>query len=417
MAAASFPVGAVCLSAGALAGNSLGALVALSSVALLTMTLFTSTLDARMQSQTARLARSLEIANAELQTANEELKQRAFLDALTGLPNRLLFEDRLMHALRRGERAGERMSERNADKIAVLFVDLDGFKPVNDSFGHAAGDQVLKEAAMRLRAAARGSDTVARIGGDEFVLLMEDVVSLADSVVLARRLIEVLARPFEIAGRQVAVSGSVGIVVYPDQGDKDKLVAQADAAMYAAKRAGGNTCALFESHMDAGALEQMRLQNDLRLAVELGQLQLYYQPKIDGQLGQIRGVEALLRWNHPEHGVVNPGVFVPLAERFGLINSLGNWVIDEACRQMLAWADEGVRMRVAINLSVHQLREADLVERIGRALARHRIDASQLLCEITESVAMEDIKTTQRAFWLPANPGRQAAPSRRHQLG
>jgi len=161
----------------------------------------------------------------------------------------------------------------------------------------------------------------------------------------------------------------------------------------------------------------MRLQNDLRLAVELGQLQLYYQPKIDGQLGQIRGVEALLRWNHPEHGVVNPGVFVPLAERFGLINSLGNWVIDEACRQMLAWADEGVRMRVAINLSVHQLREADLVERIGRALARHRIDASQLLCEITESVAMEDIKTTQRAFWLPANPGRQAAPSRRHQLG
>ena len=417
MAAASFPVGAVCLSAGALAGNSLGALVALSSVALLTMTLFTSTLDARMQSQTARLARSLEIANAELQTANEELKQRAFLDALTGLPNRLLFEDRLMHALRRSERAGERISERNADKIAVLFVDLDGFKPVNDSFGHAAGDQVLKEAAMRLRAAARGSDTVARIGGDEFVLLMEDVVSLADSVVLARRLIEVLARPFEIAGRQVAVSGSVGIVVYPDQGDKDKLVAQADAAMYAAKRAGGNTCALFESHMDAGALEQMRLQNDLRLAVELGQLQLYYQPKIDGQMGQIRGVEALLRWNHPEHGVVNPGVFVPLAERFGLINSLGNWVIDEACRQMLAWADEGVRMRVAINLSVHQLREADLVERIGRALARHRIDASQLLCEITESVAMEDIKTTQRAFWLPANPGRQAAPSRRHQLG
>ena len=398
MAAASFPPGAVCLSAGALAGNSLGALVALSSVALLAMTLFTSTLDARMQSRTARLAASLKVANAQLQTVNEELKQRAFLDPLTGLPNRLLLEDRLKHALRRTERAEERIAGRNAEKIAVLFVDLDAFKPVNDSLGHAAGDEVLKEAALRLRVAARDSDTVARIGGDEFVLLMEDVASLADCVTLARRLLEVLARPFEIAGRQVGLTGSVGIVVYPDHGHKDKLVAHADAAMYAAKRAGGNTYALFEAHMDAGALEQLSLQNDLRHAVDLGQLQLYYQPKIDGRLGQIRGVEALLRWNHPQRGIVAPGLFIPIAERFGLINSVGNWVIDEACRQMQAWADDGLRMRVAINLSVHQLREEDLVERIGKALARHHIDPSQLLCEITESVAMEDIRATQQAF-------------------
>ncbi len=398
MAAANFPEDAVCLSAGALAGNSLGALVALSSLALLTLTLFTSTLDARIQSKTSRLAGSLKVANAQLQTVNEELRQRAFLDPLTGLPNRLLFEDRLTHALQRSERAEERITGRNAEKIAVLFVDLDGFKPVNDSLGHAAGDQMLKEVALRLRVAARDSDTVARIGGDEFVLLMEDVASLADCVSLARRLVEVLARPFEIASRQIEISGSVGVVVYPDHGHKDKLVAHADAAMYAAKRAGGNTYALFEAHMDAGALEQLSLHNDLRHAIELGQLQLYYQPKIDGRLGQIRGVEALPRWNHPQRGIVSPGVFIPIAERFGLINSLGNWVIDEACRQMQAWADDGVRMRVAINLSVHQLREVDLVDRIGAALERHQIEPSQLLCEITESVAMEDVKSMQSAF-------------------
>jgi diguanylate cyclase (GGDEF)-like protein len=391
MAAASFPVGALCLSAGELGGEQLGVVVSLSSVALLVMTLFTSTLDARMQS-------SLKVANVQLQTVNEELKRRAFLDPLTELPNRLLFEDRLMHALQRTERAVERITERSAEKIAVLFIDLDGFKPVNDSLGHAAGDQLLRETAARLLSVARDSDTVARIGGDEFVLLMEDTASLSDGVSLARRLLEAIARPFEIACRQVQISASVGIVVYPDHGDKDKLIAHADAAMYAAKRAGGNTYALFESHMDAGALEQLSLQNDLRQAVGLGQLRLHYQPKVDGQLGKIRGVEALLRWNHPERGLLNPDVFIPIAERFGLIGSVGSWVIDEACRQMQAWANEGVRMRVAINLSVHQLREDDLVERVGRALARHHVDPSQLLCEITESVAMGDIKATQRAF-------------------
>ena len=295
MAAASFPQGAVCLSAGALAGNSLGTLVTLSSIALLAMTLFTSTLDARMQSKTARLADSLQNANAQLQSANQALQQRAFLDPLTGLPNRLLFEDRLMHAVQRSERTDARQGDRHAEKIAVLFVDLDGFKPVNDSYGHAAGDQVLKEVASRLLSISRDSDTVARIGGDEFVLLTEDLPSLADAVVLAQRVVEVLAQPLEISGRPVRISGSVGIVVHPDHGHKDKLVVNADAAMYAAKRAGGNTYALFEAHMDAGALEQLSLQNDLRHAIELGQLQLHYQPKVDGQYQQISGVEALLR--------------------------------------------------------------------------------------------------------------------------
>ena len=398
MAAASFPDGTVCLSANALGGQALGMWVVLASITVLAMTLFTSIFDARMRSNTTRLAGSLEVSNAQLHAANEELRKRAFLDPLTGLANRLLFEDRLIHAVARFERDDEQIGGRKQEKLAVLFVDLDGFKPVNDSFGHAAGDIVLKEAAVRLRSAARDSDTVARVGGDEFVLLMEDVASLADCVTLARRLVEAVGRPFDIANRQVQISGSVGIAVYPDHGRGDKLVTHADTAMYSAKRAGGGTYAVFKAHMDTGALEELTLLNDLRHAVELGQLQLYYQPKVDGRDGRISGVEALLRWNHPALGMIMPGTFIPIAERFGLINSLGDWVIHEACRQMQTWIGEGVRMPVAINLSVHQLRQDDLVARIQHALDRYQVEASQLLCEITESIAMDDIKATQRAF-------------------
>lgn len=396
MAAAAFPEGTVCLSANALTGSNLGAILAMSAVGLLSLTLLTTTIEARMKA--AKLAGSLEAANAKLQAVNEELKQRALTDPLTGLPNRVLFEDRLLHALRRHDRAEQNRTERQAGKLAVLFVDLDGFKPVNDSLGHAAGDSVLKEVARRLRAAGRDSDTLARIGGDEFVILVEDATTLADCVALARRLVDALARPFEVGDEPVEISGSVGVVVYPDQGHRDKLVAHADAAMYAAKRAGGNTYALFEPDMDAGAVEQLGLQGELRHAIERGQLQLYYQPKIDARLGQIRGVEALLRWNHPVRGIVSPAVFIPLAERFGLINGMGNWVIDEACRQISAWREDGLRMRVAINLSAHQLRQEDLVDRIANALDRHHVEASQLLCEITESAAMHDVKAVQQAF-------------------
>jgi len=387
MSAAGFPAGSVCLSANELSGAGVGVLVTLSSLALLALTLLTSMLDARLQG-------SLNSANLKLQSANEELSKRAFMDALTGLPNRLLFEDRLMHALLRRDR----LAERTSAKLAVLFVDLDGFKPVNDQFGHATGDDVLREIAQRLSGAARDGDTVARIGGDEFLVLMEEVNTLADCAIIAARLLESLNRPVRSGERHITISASIGIVVYPDHGHKAKLIANADSAMYAAKRAGGNTYALFEAHMDAQAREQLSLQSDLRRAIELGQLQLYYQPKVDGITGHIHGVEALLRWNHPERGQVSPVVFIPLAERFNLINGLGNWVLEEACRQMRAWADDGMRMRVAINLSVHQLREDDLVERIDSALRRNQLDASQLLCEITESVAMDDVKGTQRAF-------------------
>jgi len=395
MAAAHFPAGAVCLSAKELGGPGLTALVLMASGMLLVSTLFTAILDARLQQTALHLTRSLQESNAKLQHANAELQQRAYADALTGLPNRPLFEDRLNHALLRLERANHHRVE---DRLAVLFIDLDGFKPVNDSFGHAAGDVILVEAADRLRAQARECDTIARVGGDEFLLLLEDISSTADAIAIARRVLETLTRPFCIEDKDVEISCSIGVVVHPDHGERDKLVAHADAAMYAAKRAGGNGYVLFEPHMGSEAADQLGLQSDLRHALERGQLALHYQPKIDSTRGCISGVEALLRWNHPTRGMVSPTVFIALAERFGLINRLGNWVIDEACRQIAEWRASGVRMRVAINLSVHQLRESGLAERIAAALRRHAVEPDQLLCEITESVAMEDIKATQHTF-------------------
>ncbi|HEX2010542.1 MAG TPA: bifunctional diguanylate cyclase/phosphodiesterase [Roseateles sp.] len=297
----------------------------------------------------------------------------------------------------RSERSSDRQG-RSSQRIALLFVDLDGFKPINDSLGHAAGDKVLREVARRLLALVRESDTVARLGGDEFVLLLEDIADVAACAALAHRLVLALAEPIVLGGKPQHVSASVGIAVYPEHGPSERLMGNADTAMYAAKRAGGNTYVVFQSHMDAGASEQLTLQNDLRDALQRGQLTLHYQPKFDSRRSQLRGVEALLRWQHPSLGEVAPAVFIPVAERFGLINTLGAWVIEEACRQMRAWIDQGLRMRVAINLSVHQLRQPDLAQRVESALQRNRIDASMLLCEITESVAMEDIAATQRTF-------------------
>jgi diguanylate cyclase len=400
MSAAGFADGVVCLSASQLSGERIGATVIVASVLLLALTQFTSVLDARMQGKANRLAQSLSETNAKLRSAVDDLKKHAFTDSLTGLPNRLLFEDRLAHGVMRCRRPDRRRqgAVQPVRRLAVLFVDLDGFKPVNDSLGHATGDAVLKEVALRLLHEVRAADTVARVGGDEFVLLIEDVTSVDGVLALADRLVRRLARPFEVAQTQVELSASIGVVVYPDQGQEGKLMAQADAAMYAAKRAGGNMHALFESHMGSGADEQMALLNDLRHAIERNELMLHYQPKVDGRRGLVSGVEALLRWQHPVRGVVSPGVFVPIAERYGLIAKIGNWVIEEACRQMRVWSADGVKLRVAINLSAHQLRQEDLVDRIRKALERNGISPMRLTCEITESVAMDDVETTRRAF-------------------
>ncbi len=395
MAAANFAPDSVCLSANELHGAGLTVIVVLASCVLLLGTLLGSILEGRMQVVTQRLANSLENANAELTQANRELQRYAFTDALTGLPNRVLFEDRLQHALARMARVNQPLVK---ERVAILFVDLDGLKPINDSFGHAAGDEILRAAARRLGEVAGDGDTVARIGGDEFLLLLEGVSDAAEAAQVANRALRRLAEPFSLQDKPLQIACSIGIVVYPGQGEPDKLVANADAAMYIAKRAGGANYVMFESHMGSDVAAQLRLQSDLRRAVDLNQFELHYQPKMDGRDGSLSGVEALVRWNHPELGLIGPAQFIGLAERFGMIVRLGDWILDEACRQIALWRAQGLSMPVAVNLSVMQLREVDFVERVERALTRHVVPASLLLCEITESVAMEDIRATHRTF-------------------
>ncbi|WP_428423265.1 putative bifunctional diguanylate cyclase/phosphodiesterase [Methylibium sp.] len=394
MAAAGFAAGSVCLSVDGVSGGYLVMIVSVATVLMLTITLVTSVFDTRMQATTTGLAQSLQRANERLQSANDELSRLAYRDALTGLPNRSYFETRLNQAVARIER----LRGQPAASLAVLFIDLDGFKPINDSYGHAQGDLVLKAVAVRLRDALRAADTLARLGGDEFIVLVEDVAGAADCIQVVKRALASMGEPLLVSGQQIHLSCSIGVAIYPDAGAADRLIAHADAAMYEAKRSGGSTYVVYESAMNQGADQQVALYNDLVGAMERGELQLHYQPKVDPHTGRIRGVEALARWWHPTRGMVSPVAFIPVAERFGLINTLGAWVIDESCRQLSAWADEGLHMRVAINLSSHQLRQSDLAERVADTLALYQIEAVQLICEITESVAMEDTRVTQRAI-------------------
>jgi diguanylate cyclase (GGDEF)-like protein len=339
---------------------------------------------------------------SSLNEANKRLRDQAHSDPLTRMPNRLMFEERMETAL--AEITSKPVSD--ACALAVMFIDLDGFKPVNDSFGHVAGDTVLREVGRRLQAIARPEDTVARVGGDEFLLMVTRPGHEAVAAAIAQRVLEAINEPLTLPNKVVVnLSASIGIVMYPEHGHHAKMIANADAAMYAAKRAGGSTYAFFEPRMELDAREQLALQNDLRHAIERNELQLYYQPKIHAKSGQITGVEALLRWQHAVRGFVSPAQFIPIAERFGLIGTIGNWVIDEACRQMQDWKGQGLRMRVAVNLSVHQLRQEDLVQRVRIAVDHFRIDPALLTFEITESVAMEDTQETMRAFSQLANVG------------
>ena len=369
----------------ALGANALELVSGLAAV-LVAVGLFASWLDTHAHMRNRELASSLN-------DANKRLRDQAHSDPLTRMPNRLLFEERMNAAL------AAIGPDPEPAALAVLFIDLDGFKPVNDSFGHVAGDAVLREIGRRLQAIARPEDTVARVGGDEFLLMTVRPGHEAVAAAIAQRVLEALNEPLTLPNDVVVnLSASIGIVLYPEHGHHAKMIANADAAMYAAKRAGGSTYAFFEPRMELDAREQLALQHDLRSAIERNELQLYYQPKIHAKSGQITGVEALLRWQHAVRGFVPPNLFIPIAERFGLIGTIGNWVIDEACRQMSEWRKQGLRMRVAVNLSVHQLRQEDLVQRVRIAVDHFRVDPALLTFEITESVAMEDTQETMRAF-------------------
>ena len=378
MAAAGFPEGSICGAAIAdgLSPQWLAILVGVATFAILGIALTTSILDRRLQERTALLSDSL-------QKANQELTYLALHDNLTKLPNRLLLEDRLEHAIRR--------AVRNGTRFALMFIDLDGFKAVNDAYGHLVGDRLLLQVARHLSSHIRAEDTLARLGGDEFVVLA-DIREPGDAATLAEKILQAVAMPVQLERGELNVTGSVGVAIFGADGTSAReLMANADAAMYSAKDQGRNAYCFFEPSMNRGAHEQLALIQDLRRALSLEQLFLLYQPKLRAPDGPLVGVEALLRWQHPERGLVMPDVFIPLAEKTGLILEMGRWVISEACRQLMEWRAQGRHVpTVSVNLSATQFRSPGLLGKIKEALARHGVSPSSLVLEITESTAMHD---------------------------
>jgi diguanylate cyclase len=370
--AARLPLLTLSLAAGRTSTGTLAALAALGVPALLGLLLMGSVLETRFR----RL----------LKRTRDEVRRAAQTDRLTELPNRSMVEEKLHLAAIRADRQKHR--------LAVVFLNVDGLKAMNESFGQSTGDAVLREVAQRLRRIAGTRDLIGRAGGDEFVVVLEGNPTQQDATHLAERVLDGMSAPCRFDDHEISVSCSVGVAMYPAHGTAAKLIAHAAAAMRHAKRTGGASLATFEDRMVAGSRDQVELLQDLRRAITHNELELHYQPKIHAPSGQVTGAEALMRWKHPQRGMVGPNVFIPLAERYGLISALGNWLIEDVCRQIRAWRDQGLRMRVAINLSVHQLRQPDLAERILQALERHHIDPSLLTCEITESAAMEDTRVT-----------------------
>ncbi|ORM74470.1 hypothetical protein HA48_04240 [Pantoea wallisii] len=381
MVAANFPMH----SHGAHSGvNSewLAILVTVVTLAILGITLLVSMLDARMQARTTILAHSL----AE---ANRELAQLALHDNLTRLPNRILLEDRLEQAINK--------SNREKSQFALMFMDLDGFKAVNDAFGHHVGDNLLIAVTERMTGMMKGHYTLARMGGDEFVLLIE-IGDPNDAAAVADMLVKAVDRPFNISRYELMVSLSIGIAVYPGDGnDERELMFNADAAMYHTKNNGRNGYNFFQPSMNTLAQSQLQLNNDLWQALDNQELRLFYQPKYCAPSGPILGFEALLRWQHPTRGLLAPDIFLPIAEKTGMIVNIGNWVIDEACRQLHMWHLQGhPHWSVAVNLSAVQFEQSGLVETVQAALAKHQIPAELLTLEVTETTAMRDPEESVR---------------------
>ncbi len=377
MAAAQFADESFCGAAlSGLSGKGLDNLVLVTTLAVLAIALLTSLLDARLEARTAVLADSLTLAN-------QELTHLALHDMLTGLPNRTLLADRIQQAMQAVTEQG--------GCFALMFIDLDGFKPVNDAFGHHMGDQLLREVGLRLREDLRGHDTLARIGGDEFVLLVQ-LNQPDDALGLAERQVVLINRAFQVAEHELKISASVGIAMYPGNGgNPQELLMNADAAMYHAKGMGKNGYSFFDVSMNTNARKQLQLLQDLRNAVEQQQFRLYYQPKFDALSGIPVGAEALLRWEHPQQGLLLPATFIELAEKTGLIIPIGEWVLNEACRQMRVWYAQGYEdWRIAVNLSALQFCHAGLVKSVASALERHQLPANSLTLEITETTAMSD---------------------------
>ncbi|MCA1989688.1 MAG: PAS domain S-box protein, partial [Desulfarculus sp.] len=324
----------------------------------------------------------------EIKRSEEQIRHQAYHDALTGLPNRQLFNDRLEMALSRARRGGE--------SLAVVFLDLDHFKTINDSLGHAVGDLLLQEVAQRLKRSVRQEDTVCRLGGDEFIMILPELGEVDQAVAVAGRIIEDLEKPFSLRGHELYITCSIGITIYPNDGDDlETLVKNADMAMYRAKEQGRNTYRLFTPAMNQRARQRQEMLSALRRAVERDEFLVHYQPQVDLFTEQVVGIEALVRWRPPSGEMIPPDQFIPLAEETGLILSIGQKVLEAACRQTAEWARQGhYRLRLAVNLSARQFNQPDLVERIAGVLEQTGLAPAMLELEITESTAMANLDAT-----------------------
>lgn len=321
---------------------------------------------------------------SERKEAEKRIYHLAHHDALTGLANRYSFENRLEQALL--------TAQRENGQLAVLFIDLDRFKTINDTLGHQVGDRLLQEAAQRLQACVRASDIVARLGGDEFVVVLSHINEIRDVTAVAEKILAALAVTYEIDGSKLYCSASIGVGVFPsDGGDATTLMKSADTALYHAKEHGRNNFQFCTAELNAAAAERMVIEHELHAALQQRQFEVYYQPQVNAIDGQIRCVEALVRWHHPRLGFVAPDKFIPIAEESGLIDPLGDWVLAEACRQLAVWHAAGLdSLKVAVNLSARQLRNRGLVDRVRELMTRYRLGEDVLELEITESAAMEE---------------------------
>src|SRR4051794_28983536 len=332
----------------------------------------------------------------------EGLAHRVLHDPLTDLPNRTLFLDRLELALAR--------LRRSQGSIAVLFIDLDNFKVVNDSLGHNAGDRLLVELAGRLRSAIRPSDTIARFGGDEFVVLCEDISDARDAVMVGQRIVESASDPFMLEGREMFASASVGVALALDpDSTPETLLRDADAAMYRAKERGRGRVEVFDEALRARIIERLDLENGLRRALQRDELRVYYQPQMSMSQGRMVAVEALVRWEHPERGLLEPAEFIPLAEETGIIVGIGAWVLREACKQVASWRANGAEIDVAVNVSARQLTQPDIVDTVRAALEETGLPADALCLEITESAVMRDPEATLATLTLVKELGVKVA--------
>ena len=382
MAAANFPAGSICGAAmdAGLDSKWLAVLVIVTTLATLGIALLASVFDRQMRTRTGLLADSLA-------HANEKLLQAALHDPLTQLPNRMLLQDRIEQAIEK--------AQRRQFSFAVMFCDLDGFKAINDAYGHQLGDKLLIQMSERVSALLRSHDTFARLGGDEFVIVFQ-VDDPEDAAVVVERIIACVAEPFLIDALELQVTASLGIALYPaDATDERALMAHADAAMYHTTDSGRNGYTFFTESMHVSANRQLKLLQELRRAIQRDELVLHYQPKFPANGQALIGAEALVRWQHPELGLLSPDNFIPVAERSGLILPLGDWVLDRACAQLRQWHDAGYAdWSMAVNLSPLQFASSSLLETVRRTLEKHALDPRHLTLEVTETTAMKDVEAS-----------------------